>query len=97
MFSIFDQKDSFWQVLLGKDSALVCTFNTPFGRYCSNRMPFGLGSGSKGLQNRNQSVFGDLEGVYFVADDMIVAAADEAHHDKIVGKLLECARCSNKI
>ena len=95
VFSIFDQKDSFWQVLLDKESALMCTFNTPFGRYCFNRMPFGLSSASEVLQSRNQSAFGDLEGVHFIADDMIVAAADEAQHDEIVGKLLKRARSCN--
>ena len=42
VFSIFDQKDFFWQVPLDMDNALVCTFNTSFGRYCFNRLPFWL-------------------------------------------------------
>ena len=54
VFSIFDQKDSFWQVVLDSDSALKCTFNNPCRRYCFNRMLFGLCSASEVLQNRNE-------------------------------------------
>ena len=93
-FSLFDQKDSFWQVVLDSDSALKCTFNTTFGRYCFNRMPFGLCSTSEVLQNRNVCTFGDIEGVHFIADDMIIAGIDEAQHDESVRKLLDRARAS---
>ena len=55
-------------------------------------MPFGLSTASEVLQNRNQSAFGDLEGVYFIADDIIVAVTDKAQHDEIVGKLFKRAR-----
>ena len=32
VFSIFHQKDSFWQVQLDQESALKCTFNSLLGR-----------------------------------------------------------------
>ena len=94
VFSIFDKKDSFWKVLRDKDSASLCTF-TPFGRYCFNRIPFGLSSASEVVQDLNHSAFGDLEGVYFIADDMIVVAADETQHEEILGKLLKRAWSRN--
>ena len=33
LFTVLDQKDSFWQIPLTKGSCDLCTFNTPFGRY----------------------------------------------------------------
>ena len=45
-------KDGYWQVELDEQSSLLCTFNTPFGRYCFTRMPFGLKSASEIFQER---------------------------------------------
>ena len=41
-FSKLDANSGFWQVELDPKSALLTTFITPFGRYCSNRLPFGI-------------------------------------------------------
>ncbi|GFT55427.1 retrovirus-related Pol polyprotein from transposon 297 [Trichonephila clavipes] len=41
IFSVVDLKDGFWYVSLDKVSSEICTFNTPFGRYKFNKMPFG--------------------------------------------------------
>ena len=57
-------------------------------------MPFGFCSASEVLQNRNECTFGDIEGVHFIADDMIIAGIDEAQHDESVRKLLDRARAS---
>ena len=38
--------------------------------------------------------FGDIEGVHFIADDMIIAGTDEAQHDESVRKLLDWTRAS---
>ncbi|GFO34954.1 polyprotein [Plakobranchus ocellatus] len=50
VFTTLDQKDAYWQVELDKASSRLCTFNTPFGRYCFKRMPFGISSASEILQ-----------------------------------------------
>ena len=41
-FSKLDATQGYWQVELDDDSAKKCTFNTPFGRYRFNRLPFGI-------------------------------------------------------
>ena len=33
-----------WQVPLSKESACLTTFTTPYGRFCFNRLPFGISS-----------------------------------------------------
>ncbi len=40
-------------------------------------------------------MFGDIDGVHIVADDMIVAAATEQEHDVIVAKIMERAKKYN--
>ena len=52
IFSTLDLKDGYWQVELDEQSSLLCTFNTPFGRYHFTRMPFGLKSASEIFQKR---------------------------------------------
>ena len=95
MFTIFDEKDSFWQVRLTDDSSYLCTFNTPWGRKRFLRMPFGISSASEVLQKRNMDTFGDIQGLHIIADDMIIAAENEKIHDEILHKVLQRARAKN--
>lgn len=37
-----NDKNGYWFVKLGRESELLTTFNSPFGRYCFQRMPFDL-------------------------------------------------------
>ncbi|GBO34667.1 Transposon Tf2-6 polyprotein [Araneus ventricosus] len=95
IFSVVDLKDGFWHVPLDEVSSEICTFNTPFGRYKFNKMPFGVASAPEIFQKRNQNLFGDIEGVEIYFDDIIVAGNDEASHDAIMSKVLERARSAN--
>lgn len=47
VFSKFDASQGFWQVKLDDESAKLCTFNSPFGRYQYRRLPFGISSDQK--------------------------------------------------
>ena len=95
IFSIVDEKDGFWQVRLDEESSHLCTFNTPFGRYRFKRMPFGISSAPEVFQKKNEALFGDIDGVEVIFDDIIVAAKDEKEHDETMLKLLERARQAN--
>ncbi|KAL0151515.1 hypothetical protein M9458_053167, partial [Cirrhinus mrigala] len=95
IFSIFDEKGGYWQVRLDTESSLLCTFNTPWGRYRFKRLLFGVKSAGEVFQQYNNEVFGDIDSVHIVADDMIVAAATEQEHDVIVAKVMERAEKHN--
>ncbi|KAK6175794.1 hypothetical protein SNE40_014184 [Patella caerulea] len=41
-FSKLDAKMGYWAVQLDETSQPLTTFQTPFGRYCFQRLPFGL-------------------------------------------------------
>ena len=41
-FSVADTNKGYWHVELDKESSLLCTFNTPFGRNRSKRLPYGV-------------------------------------------------------
>ncbi|GFX55346.1 uncharacterized protein K02A2.6 [Trichonephila clavipes] len=95
IFSVVDLKDGFWYVSLDKVSSEICTFNTPFGRYKFNKMPFGIVSAPEVFQKRNQRLFGDIEGVEIYFDDIIVAGCDEDSRDAIMSRFLERAKLLN--
>lgn len=94
-FTILDQKDSYWQVQLDEESAKLCTFGTPFGRYKFLRMPFGIASASEVLQRMAYKSFGDIDNVHVIYDDMLIAATTEEEHDRTLKKVLERARQQN--
>ena len=95
VFSILDEKDGYWQVQLDEGSSLLCTFNTPFGRYRFRRMPFGIKSASEVFQRKNEAIFGDIPRVHNISDDIIIAAENEDEHDQIVRRVLKRARDRN--
>jgi glycerol-3-phosphate cytidylyltransferase-like family protein len=95
IFTVLDQKDSYWQIPLTEKSSDLCTFNNPFGRYSFLRMPFGISSASEVLQKRNQQLFGNIPNVHIVADDMIIATDSEQEHDAALRSVMEVARQHN--
>ena len=52
-------KDGFYQIELDAESKRLCTFNTPFGRYCMRRLPFGISSAPEVFQKKDK-LFGDI-------------------------------------
>lgn len=94
IFSIMDMKHGYWHVPLDKESQLLTTFNTPFGRYAFNRLPFGVNSAAEVFEKRVEEIFGDLNvSIYF--DDLIVAGRNQQEHDDNLRKLLIRARENN--
>lgn len=64
-------------------SKLYTTFVTAFGKYCFNRLPFGLNVSPEVFQRFNEKIFGDLNiGIYF--DNFIISADNEEEHDTIL-------------
>ena len=95
IYTVLDMADGFWHVALDEASSYLCTFNSPWGRKRFLRMPFGISSASEVMQKRNEETFGDIPGVHIVADDMIVAAANEKEHDAILERIMQRAQEKN--
>ena len=72
IFSKLDANHGYWQIPLDDESQQLTTFNSPFGRYCFTRMPFGIKSAQEIFQKRMTQNFGDLEGVETDIDDILV-------------------------
>ena len=41
-FTVLDATAAYWNVPLSKEASILTTFQTPFGRFCYLRMPFGI-------------------------------------------------------
>lgn len=101
VFTRADLKDGFLQVRLSEPSQLLTTFQTPWGRYCWQRLPFGVSPAPECFQQRLDQVLQGLPGVYRVADDLLIVGrgADresaEKDHDHNMLTLLEKLRVCN--
>ena len=89
IFTKLDCKSGFGQIPLSPKSRRLTTFITPFGRFCFNRLPFGISSASEFFQRMMTEVLIDIEGVICHMDDILVHAKDQPTHDKIVREVLQ--------
>ena len=83
VFTKLNCKDGYWQIKLTDESSLLMTFATPFGRYKWNRMPFGISPASEIFQLRLHKAVEGLDGVYAIADDILVAGAGDTMKDAV--------------
>jgi len=103
VFSKLDTNSGFWQISLDSDSRLLTTFLTPFGRYCFNKLPFGISSAPKHFQRRMSNILTGLPGVVCHVDDILIFGKDQAEHDtrltavlqavQAAGLTLNCEKC----
>jgi len=99
-FSKLDANSGFWQVELARESALLTTFITPFGRFCFNRLPFGITSAPEHFQRRMSEILSGLEGVVCLVDDILICGKTQAEHDErliaVLTRLSEAGLTLNK-
>ena len=81
LFTKLDANSGFWQEKLAENSQLLTTFLTPFGRYCFQRLPFGLKSAPERFQKRMLTELEGLEGVICIMDDILVHGKTQEQHD----------------
>ena len=89
VFSALDANSVFWQILLERESALLTTFITPFGRYCFHRLPFGITSAPEHLQRRMSEILTGLDGVVCMMDDVLIHGRTTEEHDKRLEEVLQ--------
>ena len=88
IFSKLDARHGYWSVQLDDESKRLTTFNSPFGRYCFRRLPFGLNLSQDVFQERMDCILEKCPGTISIADDVGVFGKTEAEHDKHLHNLM---------
>uniref|UniRef100_A0A5S6QK34 Reverse transcriptase domain-containing protein n=1 Tax=Trichuris muris TaxID=70415 RepID=A0A5S6QK34_TRIMR len=88
VFSKLDANSGFWQIPLSKESSLLKTFITPFGRFCFRRLPFGISSAPEYFQSRMNDILVGFPGVLCHMDDILVFCEPYEEHDERLEKAL---------
>ena len=96
IFSKLDASSGYWQIRVDDESADLLTFNTPFGRYHFNRLPFGVWSASEIFgKSIFENIIQGLKSVANIQDDIIVWGSTPAEHDERLQHVLEKCREAN--
>lgn len=82
VFSKLDANSGFYQIKLSPESQLLTTFITPFGRYCFQRLPFGITSAPEFFQQKMSQILEGSPGVVNMMDDVLIYGCDQAQHDE---------------
>ena len=97
VFSKLDLSNAYWHVHLEKESSLLTTFQTPYGRYRWKQVPFSTSLSSEMFQKCLDQALEGLSSVLGVSDDIIVYGEGDDHesatknHDReLVGLLKRC-------
>ena len=88
-FSLLDAKSGYWHIPPDKESSLLTTFNTPWGKYCWLCLPFGLTVVGDMFQQRLDRVLKSVPSTTGIADDVLCPP------DAPVITLLKTARTNN--
>ena len=95
VFSKLDANSGFWQIPLAKESRLLTTFITPFGRYCFNKLPFGITSAPELFQKRMKRILDGLKGVVCQMNDILIFGSSQEEHDSRLLAVLKRLRERN--
>ena len=80
-FSKLDANSGFWQIPLSQKSRLLTTFIMPFGRFCFNKLPFGILSAPEHFQKQMSNILKGISGVICQMDDVLVFGSTGEKHD----------------
>ena len=79
-------------------SRLLTTFITPFGRYCFNKLPFGISSAPEHFQKRMSNILKGINGVVCQMDDVLVFDSTKEEHDaRLTDVLKQIAKAGVKL
>ena len=94
VFSKLDTNSGFWQIRLAEESRKLTTFITPMGRYCFNRLPFGITSAPEHFQQKMSQILEGQEGAVCMMDDILIYGSTQDEHDSRLISVLDKIKAS---
>ena len=90
-FTKLDANSGFWQIQLAKTSQLLTTFITPVGKFCFNKLPFGITCAPELFQKQMNIMLVGLHIVFCLIDDVLhsIWTRSREEHDKRLEALLQ--------
>ena len=85
VFSKMDANAGYWSIHLDEASQEITTFLTPFGRYCYNRLPYGVCVSQDRIPARAPGWLG-------ITDNVVMYGHDNVEHDKNLLRLMQVAK-----
>jgi hypothetical protein len=95
VFSKLDCNSGFHQIPLSRESQLLTTFTTPFGRWCYTRIPFGISSASEVFSKKMADILNSQDNALQLVDDVLIYGKDQAEHDTRLREVLDRFRRAN--
>lgn len=104
VFSKADLKDGFLHIELDGESSILTTFQTPWGRFCWKRLPFGVAPAPEWFQRKLDQNLEGLNGVYRIFDDILITGkgdteeeAEKDHENNLIKFLERCQERNLKL
>ena len=98
VFTKVDLASAFWHLELDRESSMLTTFATPYGRYRWLRLPFGLSVSSEIFQKRLHQELQGLPGVKCIADDILIHGMCKADRESnLDGFMRQCQQKGIKL
>ena len=88
IFLTLDLRSGFQQIPIAEQSQKLLSFSTPFGRYCHQRLPFGITSTPEIFQKAMNDILHDIPGVACYIDDCIIFGQTLQEHNKALENVL---------
>ncbi len=89
LFTKLDANSGFHQIKLNEKSQLLTTFITPFGRFCFQRLPFGITTAPEYFQRMMTTILQGVENVVCFLDDILISAETKEQHDTTLRIVLQ--------
>ena len=77
---------------MGTESRHLTTFITPIGRFCFNRLLFGISSAPEHFQRRMSTILDSISRILCHMDDILVCGENQTVHDRRLIRVLECLK-----
>ena len=92
-FTKLDMNSAYHQITLAPESRYITAFTTHLGTFRYKTVFFGCNAASEGFDEKLSGVLAGLQGVFNIADDMLIHGKDRKEHDErllaVLVRLLE--------